>query len=109
MVSGCYDVHHMTDKSSTRSHQGRKTVSRGLLRTLQQAKGQGNPPEVSGEANLRISLTRFLKRNESVIGALGGVSGRTLFSQDASELIDRFGWKTARDLYSALEEERWRM
>ncbi|VEL09278.1 unnamed protein product [Protopolystoma xenopodis] len=54
----------MTDEISSRSHQGRRTVSRGLLRTMQRAKVQANPPSVSGAANLRIPCTHLLKRNE---------------------------------------------
>ncbi|VEL14284.1 unnamed protein product [Protopolystoma xenopodis] len=47
------------------SHRGRKTVIRRLLRTIQQTKVQGNNPlAVSGAANLQISSTRLLKRNE---------------------------------------------
>ncbi|VEL15777.1 unnamed protein product [Protopolystoma xenopodis] len=64
MVSGSNDVRHRTDESSARSHRGRKLVNRGLLRTIQQTKVQGNPPAISGEANLRIPSTRLLKRNE---------------------------------------------
>ncbi|VEL15374.1 unnamed protein product [Protopolystoma xenopodis] len=64
MFTGSDDVGHMTDKSSARSHQGRRTVSRGLLRTIQQTKVQDNPPAVSGGVNLRMPSTRLLKRSE---------------------------------------------
>ncbi|VEL09384.1 unnamed protein product [Protopolystoma xenopodis] len=64
MISGSDGVHHRTDESSTRIHRGRKMVIRGLLRTIQQIKVQGNHPAISGEANLRISSARLLKRNE---------------------------------------------
>ncbi|VEL16057.1 unnamed protein product [Protopolystoma xenopodis] len=42
MVSGSDDVLPSMDESSARSHQGLKTVGRGLLRTIQQTKVQGN-------------------------------------------------------------------
>ncbi|VEL16160.1 unnamed protein product [Protopolystoma xenopodis] len=64
MVSGSNDVRHRRDENSARSDRGCKTVSQRLLRTIQQAKDQGNPPAVSGSANLLISSTRLLKRNE---------------------------------------------
>ncbi|VEL33966.1 unnamed protein product [Protopolystoma xenopodis] len=64
MVSGSDDFRHRTDESSARSHWGRKTVGRGLFRTIQQTKVQGNPPVISGEANLRIPWTRLLKLNK---------------------------------------------
>ncbi|VEL12183.1 unnamed protein product [Protopolystoma xenopodis] len=37
---------------------------RDLLHTIQKTQLQGNPPTISGEANLQIASTRFLKRNE---------------------------------------------
>ncbi|VEL08879.1 unnamed protein product [Protopolystoma xenopodis] len=64
MVSSSDDVRQMSEERSARSHRGRRTVSRGLLRTIQQTKGQSNPPSVSGEANLQIPSTLLLKRNE---------------------------------------------
>ncbi|VEL37549.1 unnamed protein product [Protopolystoma xenopodis] len=54
----------MMDESSARSPRGRKTVSRGLVRTAQHAKAQGNPPAVFGAANVRIPSMRRLNRNE---------------------------------------------
>ncbi|VEL10060.1 unnamed protein product [Protopolystoma xenopodis] len=54
----------MPSESSTRSHRGRRTVSRCLLCTIQQTKVQDNPPSVSDESNLRIPSTRLLKRND---------------------------------------------
>ncbi|VEL37776.1 unnamed protein product [Protopolystoma xenopodis] len=65
MSSGSDDVPHRTDEGSARRHRGRKTVSQGLLRIIQQTKVQGNPPAISGKANLRIPSTRLLKRNEN--------------------------------------------
>ncbi|VEL35083.1 unnamed protein product [Protopolystoma xenopodis] len=65
MVSGSHNVRHMTGKTSARSHQGRRTVGRGLLRTIQHTKVQGNPPSVSDTANPRIPSTQLLKQNES--------------------------------------------
>ncbi|VEL38597.1 unnamed protein product [Protopolystoma xenopodis] len=64
MLSGSDDVRRRTAESSAQSHRGGKTVSRGLLRTIQQTKGQGNPLEISGVATLRIPSTWILKRNE---------------------------------------------
>ncbi|VEL07408.1 unnamed protein product [Protopolystoma xenopodis] len=46
MVSGSDDVRHITDQNSARSHRGRNTLSRDLLRTIQRTKLQGNPPAV---------------------------------------------------------------
>ncbi|VEL40015.1 unnamed protein product [Protopolystoma xenopodis] len=54
-----------TNDSSAQIHRGHKTVSPGLLRTIQQTKVQGNTPAISGEGNLRIPLTNLLKRSES--------------------------------------------
>ncbi|VEL09047.1 unnamed protein product [Protopolystoma xenopodis] len=50
LVSGSEDFRTITDQSSTQIHRGRRAVSRGFLRTVQQTKIQGNPPAVSGEA-----------------------------------------------------------
>ncbi|VEL30725.1 unnamed protein product [Protopolystoma xenopodis] len=61
MFSGSADVHHMMTERSARSHRGRRTVSRGFLRTFQKTKFQGDPPVISGEANLRIPSARLLK------------------------------------------------
>ncbi|VEL34789.1 unnamed protein product [Protopolystoma xenopodis] len=61
---GSDDVRHMTDERSARSHKGRWTVSRSLLRTIRQTKFQGNPPSASDEANLQIPSARVPKRNE---------------------------------------------
>ncbi|VEL40493.1 unnamed protein product [Protopolystoma xenopodis] len=63
LVSGSDDVRHMTSQSSAQSRRGRRTVSQGLLRTIQQKKGKGNLPSEFGGANLRIPST-FLIRNE---------------------------------------------
>ncbi|VEL36833.1 unnamed protein product, partial [Protopolystoma xenopodis] len=61
MVSGSDDVRDITDENSALIHRGRRTLGRGLLRTMQQTKLQGNPHLVSGAASLRIPLTRLLK------------------------------------------------
>ncbi|VEL17503.1 unnamed protein product [Protopolystoma xenopodis] len=53
----------MTNESSAQSHRGRRTVSRRLLRTIQQTPVHVNPPSVAGEANLGIPSTRLLERN----------------------------------------------
>ncbi|VEL11302.1 unnamed protein product [Protopolystoma xenopodis] len=49
MVSGSDDVCYRMDDSSARSYWDRKTVSRGLIRAIQQTKVQDNPPAVSDE------------------------------------------------------------
>ncbi|VEL36115.1 unnamed protein product [Protopolystoma xenopodis] len=46
-VSGSDDVRHRTAESSAWSHRGRRTVGRGILRTIQQTKVKGNPTSVS--------------------------------------------------------------
>ncbi|VEL33525.1 unnamed protein product [Protopolystoma xenopodis] len=70
MVPGSDYVPRRTNKSSAQSHRGRKTVNRGLFRTIQQTKVEGNPPAISDEANLRIPSTRLLKRNKSFYNIL---------------------------------------
>ncbi|VEL10300.1 unnamed protein product [Protopolystoma xenopodis] len=67
MVSGSDDVRQITDESSTRSHRDRRTGSQGLLRTIQQTRAQGNPPAVSGAANLRILSSHIFKQNERYV------------------------------------------
>ncbi|VEL33363.1 unnamed protein product [Protopolystoma xenopodis] len=64
MMVSDFDACHMTDKSSAQSRRGRRTVIRGLLYPIRQTKVQGNPPSLSDEANLGITSTRLLKRNE---------------------------------------------
>ncbi|VEL32414.1 unnamed protein product [Protopolystoma xenopodis] len=54
-VSGSDDVRDMTGESSARSHRGRRTVSRGLLGTIQQTK---------------VPSSRLLKRNERYPGII---------------------------------------
>ncbi|VEL09833.1 unnamed protein product [Protopolystoma xenopodis] len=86
MVSGSDDVRHRTDESSARSHRGGRTVSRGLLRTIQQIKVQGNPPSVSvclKPTNDATRLGDFDEGRHSVLVAWcyggpegGGFSGR---------------------------------
>ncbi|VEL32248.1 unnamed protein product [Protopolystoma xenopodis] len=63
MVSGSDDNRDMTRESSAQSHRAGRTMSRGLIRSVQPTKVQGKPA-ISVEANLRIPSTRLLKRNE---------------------------------------------
>ncbi|VEL24990.1 unnamed protein product [Protopolystoma xenopodis] len=52
MASGSDDILHMMDERSARSNRGRKTVSRGLLRTTEQTEVEANPPAALSKANL---------------------------------------------------------
>ncbi|VEL14057.1 unnamed protein product [Protopolystoma xenopodis] len=53
------------NERSARSHRSRKTVRRGLLRTIQQTQVQGNPPalSVSGDAFSERQISRLVCRN----------------------------------------------
>ncbi|VEL06905.1 unnamed protein product [Protopolystoma xenopodis] len=54
----------MSVTERTKAQPGVIGMSKGLLLTIQQTIGQGNPPAVSGEATLRIPSTGLFKRNE---------------------------------------------
>ncbi|VEL37424.1 unnamed protein product [Protopolystoma xenopodis] len=64
MYSCSADVcHGVTDESLAHVHRGRRTVSRGLLRTTQQSSLRGNPPSASDKTTSRIPSHQLSIRN----------------------------------------------
>ncbi|VEL11780.1 unnamed protein product [Protopolystoma xenopodis] len=95
MFSSSDDGSHMTDESSARRHWGRRIVSLGFLRIVQQTKAQGNPPVVSDAANLRIPSNRLLKLNERYASISPEDVGRLSLNCNPRDILQHLGRRWA--------------
>ncbi|VEL39939.1 unnamed protein product [Protopolystoma xenopodis] len=84
MKSCSDDVRHSTGKRLAQFHRGRRTVSRGLLRTIQQSSLRDNPPSVSGETTSRIWST---ETNEQIGALFGHNDGVTCVAISESTVV----------------------
>ncbi|VEL39131.1 unnamed protein product [Protopolystoma xenopodis] len=84
-MKSCSDdvCHDGTDEHSAHFHRGRRTVSRGLLRTNQQSSLRDNPPSVSGETTSPIPPNQLSLRK----GENGPISDDVLHMKTKAHLV----------------------